>query len=275
MNEKWILQIYSLLFSALVAVSAMAGVSSVGNGGGLSEMHFLYFLQNSKPFLISLQKHEVVQGSVSLQKEMSELLKKLSFIQKEHRVTFSSDLGDQPFHMTSEEISVASQLLYDGEMPRPLPLVISRALTLQMVLALKQSERYFEYVQVFDQMLQGLKFEHELTPFGFSSTLLRVSDLRFEWENRKQRILSLEDVEHTYDLSELLQEALPCGQSGDWIFQNWKTYYQNQKRFFHADAQGQCGQGHFEEGKIEIRFELDEKGSVKPDLLQIRFLIDL
>ena len=275
MNKKWILQIYSLFLMFLISLSSFAGVSSVGNGGGLSEMHFIYFFQNSRPFLISLQQHEIVKKSESLQKDFSKLLSGLALIQKESHLTFSSDLGGLPFQIKSTEITVSSQQLYDGENLRPLPMILSRAFALQMVLVLKDDSRYFELVGVFGQMLRGLKFEHALVPFEFDQSLLRLSDLKFEWESHQQRVLSLEDAQKTHDLTEKLQRELPCAGAGSWDFSQWKTIKQMQKRFLFADARGRCGENDFEKGKTEIRFEVDDQGFVIPDLVQIRFLIDL
>lgn len=253
------------LISSLIACSAVAGVNVVGNGGGWAELQFINQFKNSDTSVAFLLK----QDWPVLKNYQSGLVQLLNDFksQQQIQITFDSNLSSD-FVVLDNHLFVNNRILYIDETH---PKKIHDIAVLVIYSQLKMISFDFSegpFYEDFSTVFNHLKVEESGYTSSFESSLLKINDLSYEFDSiSKYHVLALEDAQQSYDITELLQQQLPCGEVSQWSFNQWASEKHLNLRSFYADATATCG-GEGIVYRLVIQFQID--GSVLIDDQTIR-----
>lgn len=229
-------------------------VRKVGNGGGLTEMKFIYLFQNVHFYLkpcMTVANPCGLDESTSLM--FSTLLQKLSENPSPFQIEFASKMsGDIAFVQVQDHLTVNRSFLYqeDGRfetMPNLIAFTVAVRLAAHNVLpfnssTLKKLQNIYSFARTKEKIFRAQN----------SSVFLQLISLSTEFAEFKNIIHLLEDKKETYDLSEDIQSALPCGDLLDWNFSNWTGSQIGQRYFMFSEAESKC----FDDGPVSLLIEL-------------------
>lgn len=190
---------------------ANAGVNSVGNGGGLAELEFIFYFNNTTQIIdFCLQsKTQECKISTEQKKQWENLQLELTKHLINDSIDFTSE-GDQPWKLQKEKLIINSQFLYnkDGSM-------MSESDVIAFALAVQFNLLNLNYLYSFKDLLIATK--SSLAGFQFSK---RTTELYLDHRiyfhqinvSNKEKNLSLfaiEEPNQSIQLNEIMQKQQP------------------------------------------------------------------
>lgn len=201
-------KIVFFLFSSFLIFGSYvkAGVNSVGNGGGLAELEFIFYFNNTNKIVEFCLECKI---SSEQKKQWEKLQTELSQKPNNYSIDFTSE-GDQPWKLQKENLVINSRFLYntDGS-------VMSQSDIIALALAVQFDLLNLNYLDNFKDLLSSIK--SNLVDFQFNK---RSAELYLDHEiyfhqidvGNKVKNLSLfviEEPSQAIQLNEIMQKQQP------------------------------------------------------------------
>lgn len=186
-----------------------AGVNSVGAGGGLAELEFLFLFNNSQQVLnLCLQpENSICQLSASQKQSWEKLSQNVKQLQDQYTVVYDSE-GSEVWRLNSNQLILNSKFLYDENgLPQTEAKILSLAVAIQLNL-LAPDKNIHQLWNETSSSLQAFRFEKQTTSARLSQD---IHFHRIHLSNKQQSLLMyvLEDAKKSIILNELIQSQLP------------------------------------------------------------------
>ncbi len=253
----------------LLSVKNSFAVRTGGNGGGLTEMKFIYLFQNVHFYLkpcMTATNPCGLDESTSLM--FSTLLQKIGDNSSPYRIEFASKMsGDTAFVQNQDHLTVYRAFLYqdDGRfetMQNLIAFTVAVRLAAHHILefnigTLKKLQNIYSLARTAEKIFRA----------NNSSVFLQLISLSTEFAEFKNILHLLEDKKETYDLSEDVKRALPCGDLLDWNFSNWSGTQIGQRYFMFSEANSTC----FDGGPVSllIEFNISKENLILQDSIRV------
>lgn len=245
----------------------------IGNGGGLTELQFIYFYKNSERFINHcLQTNNPCQISPSTLSDW----KKITLNQSEYfqtKIEFvNTSINNLGFEYQDLKLILNRQLIYKNlTTAKENYQVLALAIAIQQFF-LNELIDFNTILQNAERALKNLKFE-EISNQAFNSqSLLRINQMTVMDSSSKHILISIEDKNKSLDMSELISQKLICGNIHEVQFSNWKSELGRNKVYFHGKATLNCS-SEISRFKIRIQADLDSNDLLIPETVKVDFFI--
>lgn len=194
-----------LIVFILVSQLASAGISSIGNGGGLGELQFIYYFNNTHQIIEICEKSPACHVTAEQSASWNQLKSEQSRLKDKVNISFEPTVAGS-WSWANEKLTVSQQWLYQGQ----LDLLRSDAQIMIFALAIQLSHtqhlNFNKTYQQTEKTFSGLSFYNQLST---NST----NTFRFHWitlsnsENGTEhlKLFVLEDPINSYSLNNLIQ----------------------------------------------------------------------
>lgn len=263
--------VVSLFLSLLISISVNAGISNIGNGGGLAEMRVIYLHQNLDRFLrICLTANNVCQLSNQTRSEWQNLVQRQVKDGSYYVISFVPTLSMQSgYKVEDTQLTIASQSLYIGlEIPKQFGELLAYVIAVRQDMA-GSEQSFTQNLEIATSVFKALKVEESLSLAAGLPSLIRIAQVTaFDGQN-KHFLFSIEDKDKTIDITALVGQALPCGQLSDWNFSQWNSSVAR-TGYFYGYANGLCN-GQSMQKRIVIQFEVSSSYVIDASKVAIHF----
>ncbi len=256
----------SLLIAILfIGIYSTAGINVVGNGGGWAELQFITQFKNSDStvtFLINQNWLVLKNYKSGLENLISDFKK-----QQQFEITFDSTMSAD-FVINESHLFVNNKVLYvDEGHPKKIheiAILVIYAQLKMIGIEYAQEKFYQDFAAVFNH----LKVEESGYISSFENSLLKINDLSYEFDlGTKVHLLAVEDMSHSYDITDLFPTQIPCGEISDWTFNQWGSEKHLNLRSFYSDASAACTGGIVY--RLVIQFNIGETLLIDKKSIQV------
>ena len=193
--KKFILSI--LMF---VSLQSTAGVRSVGNGGGLGELQFIYYFNMVDQIIAICEKTPSCQQTPEQKISWQQLKNDSVRLKNNINISFQPAV-DQSWSWTNTTLLVSQQWLYQSQLDQLRPDAEIMIFALAIQLSHTQNLDFQETYGQTAKSLSGLSFYKQ-------SSTSSSGEFQFHWislSNQSLKLFILEDSVNSYSLNDLIQ----------------------------------------------------------------------